>query len=232
LTDHGNGTSTSANWSGYAVLGSSFTWAKGSWVVPTASCAGVNRAQYSSFWVGLDGYSSNTVEQTGTDTDCNGSTPSYYAWYEFYPRASVPISSLPISPGDVMSALVYYNATSNRFVIQITDVTTGRTYTNSSAVSGAVRSSAEWIAEAPCCTLFGGILPMADFGTVAFGKDSTGVSATNWAKDNSTTGNIAAYPSVNVIEINKRTSNSSPQTSDCSTLSTDGTSFTCTWAPN
>ena len=73
---------------------------------------------------------------------------------------------------------------------------------------------------------------MADFGTVAFGKDNTGVAATNWAKDSSTTGNIGAYPSVNVIEINKKTSNSSPQTSDCSTLSSAGTSFTCTWAPN
>src|ERR1700722_4481568 len=54
-TEHGDGTSTSTNWSGYAVLGSSFTWAKGSWVVPTASCTGVTRDQYAAFWVGLDG---------------------------------------------------------------------------------------------------------------------------------------------------------------------------------
>src|ERR1700737_3511496 len=63
LLDRGNGTSTSTNWSGYAVTGSSFTWAKGSWVVPTAVCSGVTQAQYASFWVGIDGYNSSSVEQ-------------------------------------------------------------------------------------------------------------------------------------------------------------------------
>jgi hypothetical protein len=33
-------------------------------------------------------------------------------------------------------------------------------------VSGAARSSAEVIIEAPCCTNSGGILPLADFGTM------------------------------------------------------------------
>src|SRR5208282_1862477 len=36
----------------------------------------------SSEWVGIDGWSSDTVEQTGTDADCNGKTPFYYVWYE------------------------------------------------------------------------------------------------------------------------------------------------------
>lgn len=33
---------------------------------------------------------------------------------------------------------------------------------------GAARSSAEAIAEAPCCTAGGGILPLTNFGTVSF----------------------------------------------------------------
>jgi hypothetical protein len=33
-------------------------------------------------------------------------------------------------------------------------------------VSGAPRSSAEVIVEAPCCTNSGGILPLTDFGTI------------------------------------------------------------------
>ncbi len=33
-------------------------------------------------------------------------------------------------------------------------------------LTGAARSSAEVIVEAPCCTASGGVLPLADFGTV------------------------------------------------------------------
>jgi hypothetical protein len=229
-TEHGDGTSTSTNWSGYAVLGSSFTWAKGSWVVPTASCTGVTRDQYAAFWVGLDGYSSTTVEQTGTDSDCVGKNPSYYAWYEFYPSASFEITSVPVKPGDVISAIVYYDSAIEKFVIEIIDETTGKSFVKAQAVSGAVRSSAEWITEAPCCTAGGGILPLSDFGTVSFGKDATAVAATNWALDTANEGSIGSFAAVNIEEINKTASSSSPQTSDCSALSTDKTSFTCTWA--
>ena len=35
------------------------------------------------------------------------------------------------------------------------------------SLSGAARSSAEVIVEAPCCTGSGGILPLTDFGTVS-----------------------------------------------------------------
>ena len=43
---------------------------------------------YSSFWVGIDGYSSSSVEQLGTDSDCAGNTPDYYAWWEMYPAGT------------------------------------------------------------------------------------------------------------------------------------------------
>ena len=54
-------------------------WAASSAARPTASA----------FWVGLDGYSSTSVEQLGTDSDCVSGKPSYYAWYEMYPNPSV-----------------------------------------------------------------------------------------------------------------------------------------------
>src|ERR1700692_4289152 len=92
-----DGTGESENWSGYAVTGSSFTRAEGSWIVPTVDCS-KTPGTYSVFWVGLDGYSSSTVEQTGTDSDCDGDTASYYAWYEFYPKFAKSIS-LSVSPG-------------------------------------------------------------------------------------------------------------------------------------
>lgn len=225
--DHGDGTSSSTNWSGYAVTGSSFTSAKGSWIVPTAKCSGVKGDQYAAFWVGIDGFSSATVEQTGTDSDCVGTTPSYYAWYEFYPAASHLISTLTIHPGDHMTASVTYSG--GVFTAKITDHTTGKSFTKTATVSSAKRTSAEWIAEAPCCTGSGGILPLSDFGTILFGEDSTGITGTNYAKDSSTSGPIGNFASIN--EINKVGSSTSPQTSTCGSLSSDGTSFSCTWAP-
>jgi hypothetical protein len=170
--------------------------------VPTATCSSGD--QYAAFWVGLDGYSSETVEQTGTDSDCVGKNPSYYAWYEFYPHPSFEIS-LTIKPGDHMVASVVYSG--SEFTITIEDVTTGKSYTKSSTVSGAQRSSAEWIAEAPCCTGRGGILPLADFGTVLFGEDSTGIGGTNYAtKMVPPSGPIGSFPASSIEQIMMATS--------------------------
>ena len=217
--------SDSTNWSGYAVTGSSFTSAKASWTIPTVNCSKTPNT-YSSFWVGLDGWTSSTVEQTGTDSDCNGSTPSYYAWYEFYPKGSVLISGVPVSPGNKMSASVNYTGT--EFTISITNESTGKTYSKSSRVSSAKRSSAEWIAEAPCCTNGGGILPLADFGTVDFGEDYTDVSGTNYATDSSISGQISAFGSAvnEAIMVNGTTG---ADEAVPSALSSDGTSFTVAW---
>ncbi len=227
LLDHGNGTAETKNWSGYAVEGSGFTSAQGSWVVPTANCTGTLLG-YAAFWVGLDGYTSSTVEQTGTTSDCIFSIPIYYAWYEFYPNGVVLVD-VPVKAGDVISASVVYNATPNNFTVTITDVTSGKSATHTQAVSGAARSSAEWIAEAPA-TVGDIILPLTNFGTVNFGADSTAVGGTNDAADQSNSGPIGSFLPVNVIQIAKTASFLSPQTASCSTLSNDGTSFSCTWA--
>jgi Peptidase A4 family len=224
--DHFDGTAESTNWSGYAVVGSSFTSAQASWIVPTVNCTGVSGDEYTALWVGLDGYNSDSVEQTGTLSDCSGTTPSYYAWFEFYPE---PMYEVPISvrPGDVISASVVYNG--REFTVTIKDGTKG-TYSTSARVRGAARSSAEWIVEAPCCTNSGGILPLSDFGTALFGSASTGVSGTNDATDSTTSGPIGSFGTANIEEINKVSSSTSPQTSTCTALS-GGTSFSCTWAP-
>ncbi len=65
---------------------------------------------YAAFWDGLDGYNSNSVEQTGTIGYCSGSTAKYYAWYEMYPAGSVTYSN-PVASGDQMSASVTYSPT-------------------------------------------------------------------------------------------------------------------------
>jgi hypothetical protein len=152
--------STSTNWSGYAVTGGRYTQVSSSWKVPSVTCSGT---AYSSFWVGLDGDTSGTVEQTGTDSDCSGSTPQYYAWYEMYPKFPVNFSN-PVHVGDTMSASVTTNGRGS-FTLTISDgLAWSRTVT--AKLRSAKLASAEVIAEAPSSS--GGVLPLANFGTVSF----------------------------------------------------------------
>jgi hypothetical protein len=57
---------------------------------------------------------------------------------------------------------------SNKFLLTITDSTQHWKRSATRRLAGAARSSAEVIAEAPCCTYSGGILPLTNFGTVSF----------------------------------------------------------------
>jgi hypothetical protein len=164
----------SANWSGYAVTYANGTTAfsnvGGSWVEPTATCSG-NQQQDASFWVGIDGFqkTAKTVEQIGTDSDCNKATkkvpggPTYYAWWELYPKLPVNLSSatFPVTPGDTMTASVVRSGGS--FTLTIQDITTGRTFSapGETPTTTPAGSSAEWIAESPTSKL-------ADFGIVSF----------------------------------------------------------------
>ena len=152
----------STNWSGYAATTGTYTSVSASWTEPTGTCSG--SAKYSSFWVGLDGYSSGSVEQTGSEVDCSGSRPRYYAWYEMYPNPSVSYSNT-VRPGDHFNSSVTYTG-SSQFSLFIQDTTQGWSHTTVGTLAGAARSSAEVIVEAPCCTASGGILPLANFGTV------------------------------------------------------------------
>lgn len=148
----------STNWSGYAAetnlstpASNAVTQVSGSWKVPSVS--GKTTA-YSSVWVGIDGYSSNSVEQLGTeqDTSRSGGT-SYYAWYEMYPNPSMEITSVKLSPGDSISASVTYS--SGAYTLKIADNSTGKSFSTTQTAT-AQRSSAEWIVEAllrtrACC---------------------------------------------------------------------------------
>ncbi|HEV2461140.1 MAG TPA: G1 family glutamic endopeptidase [Ktedonobacterales bacterium] len=164
---HGGTNSNSTNWSGYANTGTTFTDVKGSWTEPTATCSSGQTA-YSSFWVGIDGDTTNTVEQTGTDADCSSGTPTYYAWYEMYPKFPVNLSN-PVAPGDALSAEVSTNGHGG-FTLTISDSKQGWTFTTNQTSKKARLGSAEWIAEAPSGS--GGVLPLANFGTVSFSNCS------------------------------------------------------------
>ncbi len=173
----------STNWSGYAATGASgaFHSVSASWVEPTGTCTSRRSAQYSSFWVGLDGFNSNSVEQTGTDVDCSGRTAVYYGWYEMYPAAPVNYSNT-VRPGDHFSASVTFSGTST-YTLVLTDSTQGWTHTTTKSQSGLARSSAEVITEAPSST--SGVLPLADFGTVNYSRIDA-PTARRWARQNPT----------------------------------------------
>jgi hypothetical protein len=197
---------TSTNWSGYAAHGSTYTTVSATWVQPAGSCTSATR--YSSFWVGLDGYSSNSVEQTGTDTDCSGGRPRYYGWYEMFPNPSFSFGST-VGAGDTISASVTFSGTSS-YTLKLSDVTRGWTSTITKSLSGAARSSAEVIIEAPSSS--SGILPLANFGTVHLSNSLVNGSS------------IGSFSPTQITMVN-----SSGQDKDTVSALSGGTSFSATW---
>ena len=213
---------TSLNWSGYAAATNisspqqnSVTGVSGSWTIPTLT---PSTNAYSSFWVGIDGYSDATVEQIGTEQDWINGAQHNYVWFEMYPSGSFEIVGFPINPGDHFSAFVTYSGNSI-FKLSITNNTRNVTYavpTKYTTSANAKRSSAEWIVEAPYSN---GILPLADFGVASLTNCSatinnvTGpINSSHWQNDalTMTTQNhiVKAIPS---------------------SLTSGGTDFTVTW---
>jgi hypothetical protein len=207
-------TVTSTNWSGYADTGATFTDVKGSWVQPAVTCPSKS-AQYSSFWIGIDGYDSNSVEQIGTDSDCRGrNRPSYYAWYEMYPAGSVQ-TPLSVQPGDALTAEV--SVSGSTYTLRLADSRSG-VYTTTQTSSGNADSSAEWIAESPeICAFYCSLAQLANFGTVYFSSAS--------ASAGSVTGAISAFANTKIV---METSNGTVRAQP-SALSTDGSAFSDTW---
>lgn len=151
----------SANWAGYVVptTDGAVSSVSGSWVVPAVTGNGC-----SAIWLGMDGYSSNSAEQIGTEQDIINGKARYYAWFEMYPNAAQKIDQ-PVNAGDTITASVKY--TDGNFVLTLRDnnwptvfnITETPNYTPQ-------RNSAEWIIEAPATVR--SILPLADFGTITF----------------------------------------------------------------
>ncbi len=212
-----NGNST--NWSGYAAETSlanpqsnSVSDVKGSWVVPAVSCT--SNSTYSSAWVGIDGYSDSSVEQTGTEHDCINGLPSYYAWFEMYPKPSYRINNFPVNAGDTINAEVKYTG-GNKFQLTLQDATTGKTFVTTQNAR-ASRQSAEWVMEAPWS---GGVLPLTNFGTINFSNSSATINGVTGSINNT------LWQNDPITMVNSSgTSKATP-----SALSGDGKSFSVIW---
>jgi hypothetical protein len=131
------------NWSGYAAQGSGFSSVTSSWSEPSVSCNSTD--DLFAPWVGIDGYGTATVEQTGVATDCSSGSPVYQGWYEMYPAAPVYYNN-PVAPGDSITATVTRSGTS--YTLTLADNTQGWTKTTTKSLA-ASNASVEVIMESP-----------------------------------------------------------------------------------
>jgi hypothetical protein len=204
----------STNWSGYADTGSSFSKATGSWTEPGASCS--RSTTYAAFWVGIDGYSSDSVEQDGTLIECYNRTAYQYSWWEMYPTNDIQVVGESVAAGDSISASVVRSGDS--YTLSVTDSThSANSFTTTQSCSDCANSSAEWIAEAPCCTSSGGILPLADFGTWS----ESGATVT----EGSSSGVISSFTDDELTMVD----NSGLVKAQPGSLNSSGNGFSVTW---
>ncbi len=223
-------TTISPNWAGYAdtpATGNTFNSVSASWNMPTVTPpagAAVGVEYYASFWVGLDGFNSSTVEQVGVDAftekTATGVISQYIAFWEMFPAG--PNYGIQVSAGDSVDASVAFNSTANTYTLSLIDTTSSASYSGT-APGGTnpapQRSSAEWIAESPTITNSNPppsyvIAPLANFGSITF---------TNATVDGSS---ITGF---NDTMLNMATT-SSELGATTSALSANGSSFTVTTA--
>ena len=156
---------TSYNWSGYALVNSqtsrtaaSFYYLIADYVVPVAEQAyGVCTGgwDYSSSWIGIDGYGSSDVLQAGTESDayCSGATTSTYyaAWYEWYPNYEIRIGGFPVAAGDDMFVEVWSTSATVGHAYMVNYQTNQVVNLTFNAPSGTTLkgNSAEWVVERP-----------------------------------------------------------------------------------
>jgi hypothetical protein len=204
---------TSTNWAGYADTGSSFSKVSASWTEPSATCSGSSE-QLAAFWVGIDGYSSSSVEQDGTIIECDRGQLFQFTWWEMYPTNAIQVVGETLAAGDKITSTVTRSGTS--YTLTVTDAThTANSFTKTETCSNCANTSAEWIAEAPSSG--SSIVPLADFGSWTASNASV--------TEGSTAGTISSFTDdqLTMIDSSNRTK-ALP-----GSLSSGGNSFPVTW---
>lgn len=207
----------SFNWSGYAdtsTTAGTFSKVSGAWTTPGVTCSAED--QVTSDWVGLDGATTNTVEQAGTIGWCYEGKPVYFTWYEMYPKGTVEVGTT-LAVGDKITASVSRVGTT--YTLKLTDAThTTNSFTKTAtcAATTCLDESAEWIAERPSFSI--GIAPLANYGTF---KLTNGAETA--AGKSGTIGSYATVYQVEMVDATDQYVLSSP-----SSLITNK-SFSATW---
>ncbi|MEZ0089230.1 G1 family glutamic endopeptidase [Streptacidiphilus sp. EB129] len=131
-------------WGGYVAQGSGFQNISGSWTMPQVQCNTAN--DLFAPWVGIDGYGSQTVEQTGVQVDCSSGSPVLSGWYEMYPAPPQYFND-PVSTGDSFTGAVSTDGSGN-YTLTLTDNTQGWTESTQQQLDGQ-NVSAEAVIESP-----------------------------------------------------------------------------------
>jgi hypothetical protein len=206
----------SGNWSGYADLntsGNTYATVTGKWTEPSVTCSGTT-TELAAFWVGIDGYSSDSVEQDGTLAECYDGSLYSFSWWEMYPTNDIQVVGESVAAGDVISASVVRSGTS--YALKVTDSThTANSFSTTQTCSDCANSSAEWIAEAPSGS--SGVYPLPDF--------HTWTETSSTVKSGSVTGVISTFPWAEITMVD----GSGNVEAQPSALNSSGNGFTVTW---
>jgi hypothetical protein len=157
------------NWAGAVLTGSEIDAVTGTFVVPSVNVpdGGDSTQLYcASAWVGIDGFSSQAILQTGVNFCTQNGQISNIAWYEWAPASMVywDSNSISINTGDTISATVYATSPTGG-TATITNQSNGQSvsYTFSDQSPSLTGTSAEWIMED--AAINGGYFDFPDFGS-------------------------------------------------------------------
>ena len=191
-------------WAGYVVVVPSnklISSVSGGWTVPRVQCPKAGPAiSYAAEWIGIDGYNTTTVEQTGTETACQRGIPTYSAWVEMFAQSaahsgseySLRSETYLVAPGDEMYAEVVAPTTgvSSKWRLTITNLSRNWVYTATESAPRQTRQhTVEWIVERPTIGK-STLAPLSRFGSVSFSNANYRVGNSNLALS-STRGELA-----------------------------------------
>jgi len=224
----------SYNWAGYAAYGQangSVTKVWGSWIEPAVTCP-AKGITYAAFWVGIDGFSSDAVEQDGTLAVCAHGAAAYYAWWEMFPTNPIQvIKPMMVMPGDHMYGSVVYHPTLYDFTMTVKDMTMGTSFSVTAAQApiyamNPLENSAECIIERPAEITSSGftLLHLADFGTVTFSSCGATINHVS-----SGVGNFAPAALLYMISLQSTTNHIIYLASPGGPINLSTWSFTTTW---
>jgi hypothetical protein len=192
------GAATSSGVSGYAVVadqGVAFRYVTANFNIPGLNCANsTSGTTWYLSWTGLDGYGSDTSEQQGTESYCDGSTQHLEVFFEMYPAAPQILTGA--APGDALQASTYVNPSTGRYSLVVTDLTQKRA---GASVTGVCRvcadSSAEVFSEGPASGPH--VLGLADFGAVSY--TNAAVTSRSGTRGSLSPGSMWKSYSVNMV---------------------------------
>jgi Peptidase A4 family len=171
------------NWSGYALIGSSFTGITGTFNIPyplkSASCL-----EETSIWVGVDGMYSHDllqagIAETGFTLPSSGLRTEWpaptvapilcgrkgqtYAWWEDLPSAPVR-ANVPVDIGDEVTVSIF-KISPGWWALAVHDTTDKRSFLMTEPYGGP-QTSVDWVVEAP--QVLGIMTAPVPFSTVDF----------------------------------------------------------------